>query len=94
MLPYTDKLSAAEGHGAIPHTLRTRSTYHLQSVITHIGDNLAHGHYVAYSKFENQWLKFNDHKVYLASKSEVLNAEAYMMFYVIQALASTEEKRV
>lgn len=94
MLPYTDKFHAAAGHGSIPHTLKTRSTYHLQSVIAHIGDSIDQGHYVAYSKYENQWFQFDDHKVYLASKSEVLNVEAYMMFYVIQALASTEEKKL
>jgi ubiquitin carboxyl-terminal hydrolase 22/27/51 len=34
-----------------------------------------------------QWFKFNDHKVTVASKSQVLNEEAFLLFYVIQSLA-------
>jgi hypothetical protein len=34
-----------------------------------------------------QWFKFNDHNVTLASKSQVLNEQAFLLFYVIQSLA-------
>lgn len=34
-----------------------------------------------------QWFKFNDHKVELASVSEVLGAQAYLLFYIIRSLA-------
>ena len=34
-----------------------------------------------------QWLKFNNHNVTLASKSQVLNDQAFLLFYVIQSLA-------
>jgi len=36
---------------------------------------------------EIQWFKFNDHNVTLASKSQVLNEQAFLLFYVIQSLA-------
>jgi ubiquitin carboxyl-terminal hydrolase 22/27/51 len=34
-----------------------------------------------------QWFKFNDHKVELASLSDVLGAQAYLLFYIIRSLA-------
>jgi len=49
--------------------------------------NLETGHYISYSRVGNQWFKFNDHNVTLASKSDVLGAEAFLLFYVIQSLA-------
>lgn len=35
----------------------------------------------------SQWFKFNDHKVEMASISEVLGAQAYLLFYIIRSLA-------
>ena len=34
-----------------------------------------------------QWFAFNDHRVELANKSDVLNARAYLLFYIIRSLA-------
>lgn len=34
-----------------------------------------------------QWFRFNDHKVQLASVSEVLGAQAYLLFYIVRTLA-------
>jgi ubiquitin carboxyl-terminal hydrolase 22/27/51 len=56
------------------------------------------GDQVRTNKFENlfvsqsmlihsQWFKFNDHKVELASLSDVLGAQAYLLFYIIRSLA-------
>ncbi|KAF8866191.1 cysteine proteinase [Acephala macrosclerotiorum] len=92
MLPYTDRSGEAKGYGKTQHALRTRSTYHLQSVIAHKGNAIEQGHYISYSKHDNQWFQFDDHKAFLASKSEVLGAEAYILFYVIQSLASADEQ--
>jgi ubiquitin carboxyl-terminal hydrolase 22/27/51 len=33
-----------------------------------------------------QWFTFNDHRVELASKSDVLGAKAYLLFYCVRAL--------
>ena len=37
--------------------------YELISVISHIGRNTDHGHYVCHIKKNNQWVLFNDDKV-------------------------------
>jgi ubiquitin carboxyl-terminal hydrolase 22/27/51 len=34
-----------------------------------------------------QWFKFNDHKVEVAKVSDVLGAQAYLLFYIIRSLA-------
>lgn len=34
-----------------------------------------------------QWFKFDDHKVTMASESHVLGAEAFLLFYIIRSLA-------
>lgn len=34
-----------------------------------------------------QWFTFNDHRVELASKSDVLGAKAYLLFYIVRNLA-------
>ena len=35
----------------------------------------------------HKWFKFNDHKVEAAKVSEVLGAQAYLLFYIIRSLA-------
>lgn len=37
--------------------------YSLFSIISHIGKNTDHGHYVCHIKKNNQWVLFNDEKV-------------------------------
>ena len=37
--------------------------YELVAVISHIGKNTDHGHYVCHVKKDNQWVLFNDDKV-------------------------------
>ena len=37
--------------------------YELLSIISHIGKNTEHGHYVCHVKKGNQWVLFNDEKV-------------------------------
>lgn len=39
------------------------------------------------NQYHLQWFKFNDHKVELASVSEVLGSQAYLLFYIIRSLA-------
>ena len=33
-----------------------------------------------------KWFAFNDHKVEMATKSEVLGARAYLLFYIIRSI--------
>lgn len=55
----------------------------LFAVIVHAGKNSHSGHYVAYVRnlSKNEWWKMDDARVSRASSQEVLNAEAYMLFY-------------
>ncbi|RDW73872.1 hypothetical protein BP5796_07314 [Coleophoma crateriformis] len=84
MLPYTNRARSQDTRQN--YELARSCTYELQSVVVHVG-NLETGHYVSYSRVGNQWFKFNDHNVTLASKSQVLNEQAFLLFYVIQSLA-------
>jgi Ubiquitin carboxyl-terminal hydrolase len=59
----------------------------LFAVIVHAGKNSHSGHYIAYvqSLSKNEWWKMDDGRVTLVDKTDVLQAEAYMLFYrVIQ----------
>lgn len=60
-------------------------TYELSSVIVHKG-KIDSGHYVSYSREGNDWFAFDDSKVVLANEAEVLNAEAYIVTYMISSL--------
>ncbi|KAK8013367.1 Ubiquitin carboxyl-terminal hydrolase [Apiospora marii] len=60
-------------------------TYDLMSVVVHVGE-IDTGHYVSYCRVGEQWFAFNDHRVELATKSEVLSAKAYLLFYIIRSL--------
>ena len=55
----------------------------LFAVIVHAGKNSHSGHYIAYVRniAKNEWWKMDDARVVLASTQEVMNAEAYMLFY-------------
>ena len=37
--------------------------YTMQAMITHIGKNTDHGHFVCHIKKNNEWVLFNDEKV-------------------------------
>ncbi|CAI4213320.1 unnamed protein product [Parascedosporium putredinis] len=51
--------------------------YDLVGVVVHVG-SIDTG---------DQWFQFNDHKVILATKSEVLSSQAYLLFYCVRYLS-------
>lgn len=55
----------------------------LFAVIVHAGKNSHSGHYIAYVRniTKNEWWKMDDARIMVASVQEVMNAEAYMLFY-------------
>jgi ubiquitin C-terminal hydrolase len=55
----------------------------LFAVIVHAGKNSHSGHYISYVRniAKNEWWKMDDARITVASVSEVMNAEAYMLFY-------------
>lgn len=84
MLPYTTRGRASDARDS--QELSRSCTYDLLSVVVHVGE-IDTGHYVSYCRVGDQWFAFNDHRVELASKSEVLGAQAYLLFYIIRSLA-------
>ncbi|KAI4134936.1 MAG: hypothetical protein LQ347_001093, partial [Umbilicaria vellea] len=54
-------------------------------VIVHLGKMDA-GHYICYCRRDEQWVRFDDNKVTLATEAHVLRADAYLLFYMIRAL--------
>ena len=55
-------------------------TFSLKSVINHIGSPNS-GHYSANTKINNQWYTLNDHVVTPIDNNEVINKDAYLLFY-------------
>lgn len=86
MYPYTSK-GRAHGKAAKQQPRneteksRIAASYDLSSVVVHKG-GMDSGHYVSYSKDGDEWFLFDDSKVILASEAEVLDAEAYLLFYI------------
>ncbi|KND90908.1 putative ubiquitin carboxyl-terminal hydrolase 8 [Tolypocladium ophioglossoides CBS 100239] len=84
MLPYTNRVRSRDSRENLE--LERSCMYDLLSVVVHVGE-IETGHYVSYCRVGDQWFKFNDHKVELASISDVLGAQAYLLFYIIRSLA-------
>ncbi|KAK6442860.1 hypothetical protein LTR95_000875 [Oleoguttula sp. CCFEE 5521] len=59
--------------------------YVLSSVVVHKG-KIDNGHYVCYCKQEEEWFRFDDSMVVRVDEREVMGAEAYMLFYVVESL--------
>ena len=72
-----------------PLHARSPGWYDLNAVVVHHGKMNA-GHYVCFCRRDEQWFKFDDSKVTLASETQVLQAEAYMLFYIIRNLGPVE----
>ena len=55
----------------------------LYAVVVHVGASIRRGHYVAYVKDpRGEWFQMDDHKESPLSLSEVLQVQAYMLFYI------------
>ena len=55
--------------------------YDLYGVIVHEGESPHSGHYYAYVKHKTEWLHLDDKNVRTATSEEVLNQQAYVLFY-------------
>ncbi|KAI1847705.1 hypothetical protein JX265_009134 [Neoarthrinium moseri] len=84
MTPYTSRGRSADARES--QELARSCTYDLLSVVVHVGE-IDTGHYTTYCRVGEQWFAFNDHRVELATKSEVLNSKPYLLFYIIRSLA-------
>jgi hypothetical protein len=66
-----EQMYAAQGPGPV---------YALRAVVTHMGEDNA-GHFVAYVSVEGEWWACSDLDTWRVNVSEVLAAEAYLLFY-------------
>jgi ubiquitin carboxyl-terminal hydrolase 22/27/51 len=95
LFPYTTqyksgqtKASKLNGPPNANHNMNTPANshmYELASVIVHKG-KMDSGHYVSYSREENEWFLFDDSKVVLVPEADVLAAEAYILFYMVSGM--------
>ena len=74
--------------GSNPFCPRSHGWYDLSTVVVHVG-KIDAGHYLCYCKRDEQWFKFDDSKVTLADERQVLNADAYLLFYVVRSLGTS-----
>lgn len=78
-LSYPSKLNLAPYMSSKP---ASGLWYELYAVLVHSGFSCNSGHYYAYAKAPNgQWYCFNDSSVYQVSVNQVLNQQAYLLFY-------------
>ncbi|KAH8701690.1 hypothetical protein BGW36DRAFT_355846 [Talaromyces proteolyticus] len=84
MQPYTVATTTA---GSSSRSQNEKFVYDLVSAIVHDGVGLNEGHYIAYVKQGDRWCLFNDDKVTLVSEGDVLNADAYLLFYTLRSLS-------
>jgi len=62
-----------------------KPVYELASVIQHKG-KMDSGHYISFSRVDDEWFMFDDSKVVVVEESRVLSSEAYMLFYVVKEI--------
>lgn len=81
------KMSASTDNGNGHNHDRESATtqFELSSVVVHKG-GMDSGHYVNYCREGDEWFLFDDSKVVLVSEREVLQAEAYLLVYVVKSL--------
>jgi ubiquitin C-terminal hydrolase len=57
-----------------------QTQYELIGLTVHLG-SINNGHYVAYCQRNSNWYEFDDEVCRKVKESEVLNQEAYLLFY-------------
>ena len=80
--PTSSKMKQSESITSL-HSISSESLYDLYAVIHHQGA-LSGGHYVASlrSEIDDRWRLFNDAQVYDISSKEIVDATAYILFYI------------
>lgn len=82
------RLAQAYSTEALTYSEQQSGAYKLTAVVVHLGD-IASGHFITYrrapsvngQRFPDHWLYTSDVVVKKVSLSEVLTADAYMLFY-------------
>ncbi len=82
--------SKGAGKGGVKRAGVTEYRYRLSSWICHLGEEANSGHYTAYTRYNNDWSKYDD-----ASKSPVMDVQgalrssystAYIFMYELEAI--------
>jgi len=60
---------------------KIEANYELCAVVVHSGITISRGHYTTYRKVEGSWVLFDDGSIKEVNIDEVLNQEAYLLFY-------------
>ncbi|KAG7117492.1 ubiquitin carboxyl-terminal hydrolase 8 like protein [Verticillium longisporum] len=81
MLPYTNRAKGSDTKESFE--LARSCTYDLLSVVVHVGE-IDTGHYVSYCRVADQWFKFNDHKVEMASKAHNIAYQGTGHLFVLE----------
>ena len=89
--PGTDPIDL-DPNGPTPLSARSPGWYDLSTVVVHVG-KIDAGHYICYCRRDDQWFKFDDSKVTLATETQVLNADAYLLFYIVRSLGGVVEEQ-
>lgn len=61
--------------------IKSQTKYNLVSLIVHEGGSAGHGHYIAFVKYDECWVMFNDAKVVPTNWDRVSKLQAYILFY-------------
>ncbi|KAK3284162.1 hypothetical protein CYMTET_8185 [Cymbomonas tetramitiformis] len=94
LLEDLDELEDSEHVDAISsasrHARRASAAYHLHSVVSHLGQHITSGHYIAdvYDDKSGQWVQYNDSVVTRVRGDQVFTEkkeqDAYMLIYVLK----------
>lgn len=90
MYPYTTRAKTNPIKGGSVQNPPPSCVYELSSVVVHKG-KIDSGHYISYSREGTDWFQFDDVKVTLATEAQVLDANAYLLFYIVRGLENPVE---
>lgn len=65
--------------------------YELVAIVSHIGSNIACGHYVAHVKKDGLWYIFNDEKVALSERLPIGHGYMYLYRCELQLLVLLQD---
>ncbi|XP_018329537.1 ubiquitin carboxyl-terminal hydrolase 22 [Agrilus planipennis] len=83
MTPFT-----SQARSQTPSIVPPDNRYSLFAVINHEGNSVNTGHYICFVRQQrNYWFKCDDQNISRASLADVLNSEAYLLFYHKHILA-------
>ncbi|KIY72161.1 cysteine proteinase [Cylindrobasidium torrendii FP15055 ss-10] len=85
MAPYTSVMKDNDKENVSNLGPQIMYEYDLFAVINHEG-NMSTGHYTNYARFGDEWYRFDDDKVTVASLGACLASNPYMCFYVKRRL--------